>query len=53
MSKILKIDPQLTFPPFVHNNIKDSKDDQSIDIPAGRFVDLRVQMPEKEAFLTE
>lgn len=35
-------------PVFAQNNIKDYEDGQPIDIPAGRFVDLRVQMPERE-----
>ncbi|MDX6737936.1 pyocin knob domain-containing protein [Yersinia kristensenii] len=34
-----------TSPAFAQNNIKDYEDGQPIDIPAGRFVDLRVQMP--------
>lgn len=37
-----------TSPIFTQNNIKDYEDGQPIDIPAGRFVDLRVQMPEVE-----
>lgn len=43
-------------PVFAQNNIKDYEDGQPIDIPAGRFVDLRVQMPgveEIEPPLTE
>lgn len=35
-------------PEFAPNNIKDYEDGQPIDIPAGRFVDLRVQMPGAE-----
>ncbi|HFO2533045.1 TPA: hypothetical protein ACHJX8_000618, partial [Yersinia enterocolitica] len=35
-------------PVFAQNNIKDYEDGQPIDIPLGRFVDLRVQMPERE-----
>ncbi|WP_145589442.1 hypothetical protein [Yersinia rochesterensis] len=45
-----------TSPTFAQNNIKDYEDGQPIDIPAGRFVDLRVQMPgveEIEPPLTE
>lgn len=37
-----------TSPVFAQNNINGYEDGQSIDIPAGRFVDLRVQMPEME-----
>lgn len=37
-----------TSPVFAQNNINGYEDGQSIDIPAGRFVDLRVQMPERE-----
>ncbi|WP_145586279.1 prophage tail fiber N-terminal domain-containing protein [Yersinia rochesterensis] len=37
-----------TSPEFAQNIIKDYEDGQPIDIPAGRFVDLRVQMPEDE-----
>ncbi|MGH1529044.1 phage tail protein, partial [Yersinia proxima] len=37
-----------TSPSFAQNTIKDYEDSQPIDIPAGRFVDLRVQMPEVE-----
>lgn len=37
-----------TSPVFAQNNIKDYEDGQPIDIPLGRFVDLRVQMPERE-----
>ncbi|MBX9477095.1 hypothetical protein J8Z83_20835 [Yersinia enterocolitica] len=36
-------------PAFAQNNIKDYEDGQPIDIPVGRFVDLRVQMPEVES----
>ncbi|CNL06125.1 putative phage tail protein [Yersinia intermedia] len=35
-------------PQFAQNNIKGYEDGQPIDIPLGRFVDLRVQMPERE-----
>ncbi|WP_227732785.1 phage tail fiber protein [Yersinia proxima] len=45
-----------TSPEFARNTIKDYEDGQPIDIPAGRFVDLRVQMPgveEIEPPLTE
>ncbi|MDN0124430.1 prophage tail fiber N-terminal domain-containing protein [Yersinia aleksiciae] len=37
-----------TSPAFAQNNIKNYEDGQPIDIPVGRFVDLRVQMPEDE-----
>ncbi|WP_425085995.1 hypothetical protein [Yersinia intermedia] len=37
-----------TSPAFAQNNIKGYEDGQPIDIPAGRFIDLRVQMPEVE-----
>ncbi|WP_413251592.1 hypothetical protein [Yersinia massiliensis] len=37
-----------TSPQFAQNNIKGYEDGQPIDIPLGRFVDLRVQMPERE-----
>ncbi len=37
-----------TSPQFAQNNIKGYEDGQPIDIPLGRFVDLRVQMPEVE-----
>lgn len=37
-----------TPPQFAQNNIKGYEDGQPIDIPLGRFVDLRVQMPERE-----
>ncbi|WP_441377227.1 phage tail fiber protein [Yersinia enterocolitica] len=48
MSNILKIKSPPTSPLFAQNNIKDYEDGQPIDIPVGRFVDLRVQMPEVE-----
>ncbi|HDL7423640.1 TPA: hypothetical protein PXP53_004375 [Yersinia enterocolitica] len=48
MSKILKIKSPPTSLLFAQNNIKDYEDGQPIDIPVGRFVDLRVQMPECE-----
>jgi hypothetical protein len=35
-------------PVFAQNNINGYEDGQPIDIPLGRFVDLRVQMPERE-----
>ncbi|WP_240624804.1 hypothetical protein [Yersinia massiliensis] len=37
-----------TSPVFAQNNINGYEDGQPIDIPLGRFVDLRVQMPERE-----
>ncbi|WP_253254293.1 hypothetical protein [Yersinia massiliensis] len=37
-----------TSPTFAQNNINGYESGQPIDIPAGRFVDLRVQMPERE-----
>ncbi|MDN0125553.1 MULTISPECIES: hypothetical protein [Yersinia] len=37
-----------TSPQFAQNNIKGYEDGQPIDIPLGRFVNLRVQMPERE-----
>lgn len=37
-----------TSPVFAQNNINGYENGQPIDIPAGRFVDLRVQMPERE-----
>lgn len=38
-----------TSPAFAQNNINNYEDGQPIDIPAGRFVDLRVQMPDVES----
>ncbi|WP_143707646.1 hypothetical protein [Yersinia bercovieri] len=37
-----------TSPVFAQNNINGYENGQPIDIPAGRFVDLRIQMPERE-----
>ncbi|WP_314189777.1 prophage tail fiber N-terminal domain-containing protein [Yersinia massiliensis] len=37
-----------TSPVFAQNNINGYEDGQPIDIPLGRFVDLRVQMPKNE-----